>query len=114
MGVGGRAEVLAPVGDRDTLDAAIAAGADAVYFGLAGFNARARAHNAGPGDLPDVLRTLHRHGRRGYVALNTLVFDHEWDQLRGGIEACARAGADAVIVQDLGVAELCREVAPQL
>jgi hypothetical protein len=70
-----RPEVLAPAGDADALRAAVRAGADAVYFGLQGFNARARAGNFDAAGLTATMRYLHEHGARGYVTLNTLVFD---------------------------------------
>ena len=71
-------ELLAPAGNHECLAAAIANGADAVYFGLdTGFNARARATNFAVADLPAVMRLLHRHGLKGYATLNTLVFDDE-------------------------------------
>lgn len=109
-----RPEVLAPAGDAESLRAAVAAGADAVYFGLQGFNARARATNFDDRALGETMAYLHRHGRRGYVTLNTLVFDAELPALEAAVRACARAGVDAVIVQDLGVARLVRAVAPSL
>ncbi len=108
-------ELLAPAGDRECLAAAIANGADAVYFGLdTGFNARARATNFGVGDLPEVMRLLHRHGLKGYVTLNTLVFDDELAAFKDVVRAVAGAGVDAVLVQDVGGAILIREVAPGL
>ena len=107
-------EVLAPAGDAEAMRAAVAAGADAVYFGLHGTSARARATNFAPDELPETMRFLHEHGVRGYVALNTLTFDSELARLEGQIRACAEAAVDAVIVQDLGVAELVRAVAPTL
>ena len=107
-------EVLAPAGDRASLEAAVNAGADAVYFGLQGFNARARATNFDVAELSRTMRWLHEHGARGYVTLNTLVFDTELDSVEHAIRACAAAGVDAVIVQDLGVAKLARAIAPDL
>ena len=94
--------------------AAVRAGADAVYFGLKGFNARARATNFDAGDLADTMRELHASGVRGYVTLNTLVFDAELASLEVAVRACAAAGVDAVIVQDLGVVRLVRALAPTL
>src|SRR4051812_47262071 len=76
-----RMEGLAPAGDRASLEAAVQAGADAVYFGLQGFNARARAANFDAAALRETMHYLHAHGRRGYVTLNTLVFDDEWPSL---------------------------------
>jgi putative protease len=107
-------EVLSPAGDLEAMRAAIRSGADAVYFGLQGFNARARATNFDVDGLPSTMRELHAHGVRGYVTLNTLVFDDELSALEATIRACAAAGVDAVIVQDLGVARLVRAVAPEL
>ena len=72
-----RPEILAPAGDADAMRAAVRAGADAVYFGLHGFNARARATNFDAAGLEATMRELHAHGVRGYVTLNTLVFDEE-------------------------------------
>ena len=76
-----RPEVLAPAGDPAAMRAAIRAGADAVYFGLKGFNARARAHNFDADELSATMKELHASGVRGYVALNTLVFDSELPSL---------------------------------
>jgi putative protease len=106
--------VLAPAGDRASLEAAVRAGADAVYFGLQGFNARARATNFDAEDLGRTLAWLHQHGTRGYVTLNTLVFDDELDAVDRAVRACAAAAVDAVIVQDLGVAKAVRAIAPDL
>lgn len=107
-------EVLAPAGDEACLDAAIKAGADAVYLGLQGFNARARAANFNPDTLAHLMDRLHRYGVHGYVTLNTLVFDAEIQALEAAILACAHSGVDAIIVQDLGVARLARQLAPTL
>ena len=107
-------EVLAPAGDSEAMRAAVRAGADAVYFGLHGFNARARAKNFDGAELAETVAMLHEHGVRGYVTLNTLVFDHELDRLERAVVACAEAGVDAVIVQDLGVVRLVRSMAPSL
>lgn len=109
-----RPEVLAPAGDAQAMRAAVRAGADAVYFGLQGFNARARAANFDAAQLAETMRELHRSGVRGYVTLNTLVFDAELPALESAVRACAGAGVDAVIVQDLGVARLVRAIAPSL
>src|SRR6185437_14892197 len=109
-----RPEILAPAGNEGALHAAVRAGADAVYFGLQGFNARARADNFDAAGLSATMRYLHEHGVRGYVTLNTLVFDDELPSLERAVRACASAGADAVIVQDLGVLRLVRAIAPEL
>ena len=69
-----RPELLAPAGDWDAMRAAVANGADAVYFGLSNFNARHRAANFTLDELPRVMEYLHGHNVRGYVAFNTLIF----------------------------------------
>ncbi len=108
-------EILAPAGDDDSLAAALAAGADAVYFGLdGGLNARARATNFNVERLPSIVDTIHRAGVRAYVTLNTLVFEHELSFVETVLRACASAGVDSIIVQDPAVALLARVVAPTL
>jgi U32 family peptidase len=108
-------EVLAPAGDRDTMAAALAAGADAVYFGLDdGFNARARATNFGSAGLGDLVAWIHRAGVRAYVTLNTLVFETELAVVEQLIRRVAAAGTDAIIVQDPAVALLARAICPAL
>jgi putative protease len=108
-------ELLAPAGDEESLRAAVAAGADAVYFGLrGGFNARARADNFAAGDLPRIFDYLHSKGVQGFVTFNTLVFDRELPVAEEALADIARAGADAIIVQDLGIARLARAVCPEL
>ncbi|TMA14708.1 MAG: U32 family peptidase, partial [Deltaproteobacteria bacterium] len=108
-------ELLAPAGDEESLKAAVAAGADAVYFGLrGGFNARARADNFAAADLPRVFDFLHATGVQGFVTFNTLVFDRELPVAEQALAAIARAGADAILVQDLGIARLARQICPGL
>jgi putative protease len=109
-----RPEILAPAGDHAALRAAMRAGADAVYFGLKSHNARARATNFDVDELENVMAELHAWGVKGYVTLNVLAFDHELSSVEETIRACARAGVDAIIVQDLGVVALARAVAPSL
>jgi putative protease len=109
-----RPELLSPAGDWDALRAAAANGADAVYFGLPRFNARHRATNFSPDDLPRVIEFLHAHNVRGYVAFNTLIFADELPEAVECLKAIADTGADAVIVQDLGLALLAKRVAPSL
>jgi putative protease len=108
-------ELLAPAGDRLALRAAIENGADAVYFGLdVGFNARARAANIPVDELPDVMAELHRRGVKGYTTLNTLIFPAELEDAERLVRQVTQAGVDAVLVQDLGLARLIREVSPEL
>ncbi|HEV3166294.1 MAG TPA: peptidase U32 family protein, partial [Isosphaeraceae bacterium] len=107
-------ELLAPAGDRACLIAAVENGADAVYFGLRGHNARARAVNFDGADLPEVMALLHRRGVRGYVTLNILIFPGELEGIEAVVRQVAEAGVDAVIVQDLGLVRLIRAVTPDL
>jgi putative protease len=110
-----RPEILAPAGGRDALAAALAAGTDAVYFGLDdGFNARARAVNFASDALADTLAWIHRAGVRAYITVNTLVFEPELPVVEQLIRRIAAAGADAIIVQDPAVALLARQICPAL
>jgi putative protease len=109
-----RPELLAPAGDWEALRAAVANGADAVYFGLSQFNARHRATNFGRDESPTVMDFLHRHNVRGYVAFNTLIFSEELAEAVELLHDIAKAGADAVIVQDLGLVRLIKQVCPTL
>jgi putative protease len=106
-------EVMSPAGYWPQLRAAIEAGADSVYFGLHHFSARAKV-GFGLDELPEVMRTLHRRGVKGFVTFNTLVFEHELAEAGRAIAAIARAGADALIVQDYGIVRMAREIAPDL
>jgi len=94
--------------------AAVASGADAVYFGLPQFNARMRAENFTYTDLPCVVDFLHAHGVKAYVALNVLIFTSELDLACQELKRLQAAGVDAVIIQDVGLAVLARSVAPAL
>ena len=105
-------ELLAPAGDWDCVMAAVENGADAIYFGLDKFNARMRAQNFTEADLPKLMEFLHRRGVRGYVTLNTLVFENELADAEKYLRAMIAAGVDAVIVQDAGICRLIREMSP--
>ena len=107
-------ELLSPAGDWDAMKAAVANGADAVYFGLSAFNARARAHNFTIDELPEVMGFLHARNVRGFVAMNVLIFPEELPEAERFTRAVAAAGVDAVIVQDLGLVRLMKRVAPGL
>ncbi|PYI51219.1 U32 family peptidase [Paenibacillus flagellatus] len=105
-------ELLAPAGDWDCLRAAVANGADAVFFGVDKFNARVRAKNFTMDELPDIMSFLHLYGVKGFVTFNILVFEEEMNDAKRLIEACIDAGVDAVIVQDLGLVKLIRDISP--
>lgn len=107
-------EVLAPAGGWLQLKAAVENGADAVYFGVDELNARIRAENFGVGDLGKVMEYLHERGLKGYLTLNTLIFDDELLQMGRIAQEAAVAGVDAVIVQDIGAVAVIKAVAPGL
>jgi putative protease len=107
-------ELLSPAGNWDCARAAVAAGADAIYFGLPKFNARLRADNFIEADLPELMDYLHRHGVKGFVAMNTLIFTREMKSAEEQLRTIAAAGVDALIIQDLGLAKLARQVAPRV
>jgi U32 family peptidase len=106
-------EVMSPAGYWPQLHAAIEAGADAIYFGLTQFTARAKVGFTAE-ELRKVFQTLHRRGVRGFVTFNTLVFEDELPAAVEAISEIAKSGADAIIVQDVGVLKLVRKIAPDL
>ncbi len=107
-------ELLSPAGNWDCARAAVAAGADAIYFGLPKFNARLRADNFIEQDLAELMEYLHRHGVRGFVTMNTLIFPAEMQAAEDQLRRVAAAGVDALIIQDLGLAKLARTIAPSV
>ena len=107
-------EILAPVGNKEMLRAAVFSGADAVYLGFSGFNARTSADNFNADTLKDAVSFCHARGVAVHVALNTTVYGGELPALEQAIRAVAASGADAVICQDLAVATLIGKIAPQL
>ena len=111
-----KTELLAPAGERAAAYAAFAFGADAIYTGLPRFSARAEAINLSPRELEEIVACAHAlpRPRRVYVTLNTLVREAELPDLVRSLALCAEAGADAVIVQDFGVARLARKHFPAL
>ena len=109
-----RPELLSPAGNWECLRAAVANRADAIYFGLERFNARMRADNFHAEELPKIVEYLHRYGVRGFVTFNTLIFTDELEDAAQTLVQMEQAGVDAIIVQDVGLARLAREVAPEL
>ena len=107
-------ELLSPAGNWDCARAAVANGADAIFFGLPKFNARLRADNFTEEDLPELMKFLHEHGVRGFVTMNTLIFTGEMKAAEQQLRLLDASGVDAIIVQDLGLARLARHVAPHL
>ena len=105
---------MSPVGGWPQLHAAVEAGADAVFFGLSSsFQARAKVGFHAE-ELPEIMRSLHVRGVKGFVTFNTLVFDRELHEAERQLSQLASSGADAIIVQDWGAAQLAHRVCPDL
>lgn len=101
---------MAPVGSYEALAAAVAAGADAVYFGVGALNMRARsAANFTPDDLAKIVATAHAHGVKTYLTVNTVVYDDEMETLHTIIDRAAREGIDAVIASDMAAIRYARQ-----
>ena len=109
-----QAELLAPAGDGAALQAALSAGADAVYLGLESWSARAFAPNFSAGALLAAVDRAHLFGARVHLALNTLLKDDEIEPALAALAAPYEAGLDALIVADLGFAALARGRYPDL
>lgn len=107
-------ELLAPAGNRAAFDAALNSGADAIYLGIEKYSARRGAANFSFEELESAVKDAHLRGARVYVAFNTLIADSELSDAAQSIAQISNAGADAVIVQDWGVFELVKRIAPHL
>ena len=107
-------ELLSPAGSMEALKAAVQNGANAVYLGCGAFNARQSAKNFTPQTLDEAVKYCHIRGVAVHLTLNTLVSDREIDQVSELIRHAASCGVDAFIVQDLGVLQLCRRIAPHV
>ena len=107
-------ELLAPAGSMEALRAAVQNGANAVYLGVGTFNARQSAKNFTPQTLSEAVKYCHIRGVDVHLTLNTLVSDKEMKELAELIRHAALNNVDAFIVQDLGVVQLCRQIAPHI
>lgn len=107
-------ELLSPAGTPEALSAAIAGGADAVYFGAGAYNARMGARNFGYDEIEESVKKLHAHGVRAHAALNIQLFDRELDDALFCAEKLYLCGVDALIVADLGLSRLIHEYFPEL
>ena len=107
-------ELLAPAGNLDSLIAGVHSGADAVYFGIGELNARRNAKNFDEDSLREASRICKERGVKMHMTVNTMVYDREYDAVLRTVELACKYGVDALIVQDLGVAQLVRRVAPQM
>ena len=107
-------EILAPAGSFDSMKAAVAAGADAVYMGGSRFGARAYADNPDEKGLLEAIDYVHLHGRRLYMTVNTLFKEDELEELENYMRPYCDRGLDGVIVQDLGALAFMRRHFPGL
>ena len=107
-------ELLSPAGSMEALRAAVQNGADAVYLGYGEFNARRNAKNFTVEELQDAISYCHVRGVQVHMTLNILVSDREMRQAAETIRIAASLGIDAFIVQDLGVVQLCKQIAPHV
>lgn len=114
--LGGRimTEILAPVGGKEQLFAAVRSGANAIYLGTKNFNARRNASNFSAEELKNVVSYCHARNVKVYVTMNTIITDNEIEEAINNISDIAKSGADAVIVQDLAVAYLIKKICPSL
>lgn len=107
--------LMAPVGSRESLFAAIAAGADAVYFGVENLNMRAHSAKAFTiDDLHEIAAICHEHGIESYLTVNTIIYDEERPLMKKIIDAAKAASIDAVIASDVAVMSYCREVGQEV
>ena len=107
-------EILAPVGNAENLKAAVLSGADAVYFGLGNFNARRNAQNFTFDTAKEAIEYCHSRGVKVHITLNTLIKDTEIKDAVETVKAVCRMSADAIIVQDLGLAKIIRTICPDI
>lgn len=105
-------ELLSPAGSMDALRAAVQNGADAVYLGFGAYNARQGAKNFSADELVYAVQYCHTRGVKVHLTLNTLVSDRELPLAAETIRTAVQAGVDAMIVQDMGLVSLCRQMAP--
>ncbi len=109
-----KTEILAPAGNEEALKAAVLSGADAVYFGVGDFNARRNASNFSLDGLKSTIEYCHSRGVKVHITLNTLIKDTELSKVADTVTKICEAGADALIIQDLGVARLVHTVCPTI
>ncbi len=109
-----RIEILSPCGGFDSVEAAVRSGADAVYIGAKELSARAGAQNFDESEIIKTVEYCHIRGALVYVTVNTIVFDSELEKAKEVITSCAKAGVDALIVQNMGIAALAKKIAPEL
>ena len=107
-------EILSPAGSPEHITAAVRSGADAVYLGTQRFNARQNAENFDVPALENAIKYCHARGVKVYITLNTLIKDNELELAEKEIKTIAKLGADAVIIQDLAMVKLAKNIIPQM
>ena len=108
-------EVMAPVGSRESLAAAIQAGADSVYFGIGKLNMRSHSANHFTiDDLREIAATCNEHGIKTYLTVNTVIYDNDIPTMKEIIDAAKEAGISAVIASDVAVMSYCNEVGEEV
>ena len=108
------AELLAPAGNVEALDAAIGEGADAVYLGLKSFNARSRSTNFAWNQFEAAVNSVHKKGKKIYVTVNTVAEEWEMERMYRFLAYLNSVGPDGIIVQDFGVVRMVQEFFPNL
>lgn len=104
-------EIMAPVGSRESLAAAIQAGADSIYFGIENLNMRARSANTFTiDDLREIAQTCDEHGMKSYLTVNTIIYDNDIPLMRTIVDAAKAAGISAVIAADVAVMSYARQI----
>ena len=108
-------EIMAPVGSRESLAAAIHAGADSIYFGIENLNMRARsASTFSIGDLHEIAATCNEHGIKSYLTINTIIYDEDITLMRTIVDAAHEAGISAVIAADVAVMDYCNRIGQEV
>ena len=108
-------EIMAPVGSRESLAAAINAGADSIYFGIENLNMRARSANTfSIDDLREIAATCDEHGIKSYLTINTIIYDEDMALMRTIVDAAHEAGISAVIAADVAVMDYCNRVGQEV
>ena len=108
-------EIMAPVGSRESLAAAINAGADSIYFGIENLNMRARSANTfSIDDLREIAATCDEYGVKSYLTVNTIIYDEDIALMRTIVDAAYEAGISAVIAADVAVLEYCNRIGQEV
>jgi putative protease len=108
-------EIMAPVGSRESLTAAIQGGADSIYFGIENLNMRARSSNSfTTDDLREIARVCDEHGMKSYLTVNTIIYDSDLELMRTIVTAAKEAGISAVIAADVAVMDYARRIGQEV